>query len=155
MTADPLSIDERAELQARLTRAATPVTHPHWCVMDTDQHTHIGAQHHHGDIYVWLIQNTAWPAAKVYFDGHLFPWREAARWSHTLAKLGAAEAAATVKRLGELAEADAVFARPQPAVTEAGQPGKNAGEQDGLTGPGPSVTDFSSPASPPIAQAVA
>ncbi len=28
-----------------------------------------------------------------------------------------------------------------------GQPGKNAGEQDGLTGPGPE-TDFSSPASP-------
>lgn len=32
-----------------------------------------------------------------------------------------------------------------------GQPGKNEGEPDGLTGPGP-VTDFSSPSSPPAEQ---
>lgn len=90
---------------------------PHWCARHASAIC-VGEPHQHGGVCLWLLQEPG-AAAKILIDGQLVPARDAAGWARTFARLGAAELAATVRRLGELADAETITVTPDPQVRAA------------------------------------
>ena len=89
---------------------------PHWCTSEHEFNVHAGEMHVHDGLLVRLLQGFGRPQARIYVSAGDISAAEAPEWAHTFAILGHAELAATIKRLGELAEADAAFTRPQPGA---------------------------------------
>jgi hypothetical protein len=79
---------------------------PAWCTEPADHTVHISDMHLHDQLAVCILQERTLVHPLIYIGKCPVTIAHAPRFAHLFALLGAAELAATVRRLGEIAEAE-------------------------------------------------